>query len=105
MADRWLDHNIFLVKLRNYNFSENALKWIQSYLTGRSMTVNINGTYSERSEMISGVPRMSCLGRLHFSLFINDLPSILTIAYITIYADDSTPYIYIYNSKKFWTDM
>lgn len=46
-----VNHNILLLKLRNYNFSENDLNWIQSYLTTRSMTVYINGAYSEGREM------------------------------------------------------
>ena len=42
--------------------------------------------------MTCRVPQGSCLGPRLFSLFVNDLPSVLTTADITSYADDSTPF-------------
>ena len=54
--------------------------------------VNINGEFSSPTKIVCGVPQGSCLGPMLFSLFINDLPSVLDTASITLYADDSTPY-------------
>ena len=87
-----IDHNLLLLKLKCYNFSDNAINWIKSYLNGRTSTVYINGAFSDPIEMTCGVPQGSCLGPLLFSLFVNDLPSVLTTADITSYADDSTPF-------------
>ena len=87
-----VDHNLLLAKLKCYNFSDRAVGWICSYLSGRTSTVYINGSYSNLIEMECGVPQGSCLGPLLFSLFINDLPFALKTAEITLYADDSTPF-------------
>ena len=42
-----VSHLKLLIKLRKHGFSDEALKWIFSYLTGRSQAVvNDNGGYS-----------------------------------------------------------
>ncbi len=94
-----IDHNLLLLKLKCYNFSDNAINWIKSYLTGRTSTVYINGAFSNPIEMTCGVPQGSCLGPLLFSLFVNDLPTVLTTADITLYADDSTPFQSGHNAR------
>ena len=94
-----IDHNLLLLKLKCYNFSDNAINWIKSYLSGRTSTVYINGAFSNPIEMTCGVPQGSCLGPLLFSLFVNDLPTVLTTADITLYADDSTPFQSGHNAR------
>ena len=81
-------HDILLLKLKGYNFSDGTINWIKSYLTGRISMVNINSEFSSPIKIVCG----SCLGPMLFSLFINDLPSVLDTASITLYTDDSTPY-------------
>jgi hypothetical protein len=57
-----VDHDLLLLKLKDYNFSEGAIDWIKSYLTGRISMVNINGEFSSPTKIVCGVPQGSCLG-------------------------------------------
>ena len=54
-----------------------ALKWFESFLTGRSQKVKINGHHSLENDVLNGVPQGSVLGpylfginvRSHLSVF------------------------------------
>ncbi len=84
-----VDHQILLAKLSSYGFSNNAKLWFQSYLTNRWQSVSHNNQSSEFGEVKLGVPQCSILGPLLFSIYINDLPTILKQCDIYLYADDA----------------
>lgn len=89
-----VSHSKLINKLSlKYNFSIEAAKLIQSYLTGRTQSVFSNFTLSSPVDIISGVPQGSILGPILFSLFINDLPSVLKNCMIHIFADDVQLYL------------
>ena len=69
---------------------DRAIGWICSYLSGRTPTVYINGSYFNPIEIKCRVPEG--LGPLLFCLFINDSPFVLMTSDISLYADDSTPF-------------
>ncbi len=54
-----------------------ALKWIISYLTGRTQVVNINGTLSEEMPLDTGVPQGSVMGGILFLIYTLPLRDIL----------------------------
>lgn len=84
-----VSHSKLLNKLSTqFMFSRAAVGLIQSYLTSRSQIVTTDGSYSNRIEILSGVPQGSILGPLVFSLFINDLSSILRNCTVHMFADD-----------------
>lgn len=89
-----VSHNKLLRKLsNNFSFSRSAINLIQSYLTNRTQCVSIDGILSQSINIVSGVPQGSVLGPLLFSLYINDLPSVIQHCQIHMFADDVQLYI------------
>ena len=63
-----IDHNILLNRLeKRFGVTGDALKWFKSYLTGRTQSVIINGTESEKCPLKYGVPQGSKLGPILFN--------------------------------------
>ena len=68
-----IPHDLLIVKLHAYGFSENSLKFFYSYLKRCKQNVKINNTYSLFKELLSGVSQGSILGPILFNILINDL--------------------------------
>ena len=83
-----VSHKRLLLRLRDFGFSGNILKWFQSYLQDRRQQTTILGATSP-TPVTSGVPQGSILGPLLFLLYENDLPSSIVSSSIATYADDT----------------
>ena len=85
-------HLRLLVKLENVGIGGDVLKWITSFLTERKQCVSVEGTKSEWSKVISGIPQGSVLGPILFVIFINDMPEEVKYNICKLFADDCKLY-------------
>ena len=84
-------HIRLISKLQAYGIDGNLLSWINSFLSNRRQRVCVRGSFSEWSQVISGVPQGSVLGPILFILYINDLSEQIQSSLWT-FADDTKIY-------------
>ena len=83
-----------LYKLQMYGISGSLLKWISSFLYGRTQRVVLENNFSSISNVLSGVPQGSVLGPVLFIIFINDIETVCAGSVkLTLYADDAKLYL------------
>ena len=87
-----LNHEIQLQKLEHYGIRGNVLSWFQSYLSGRTQYVTVNGHVSDLLPITCGVPQGSVLGPLLFLIYVNDLPKVSKVMQFYLFADDTSNY-------------
>ena len=85
-----IDHELFLLKLGYYGFSQVAILLIKSYLSNRFCITTFDGARSRPEALKVGVPQGSVLGPLFFIIFINDLCHLGLKSFLDLFADDST---------------
>ena len=81
-----INHDMLLRKLSIIGFSDDIVKWFQSYLSNRQFSVNLENFFSEISSSICGVPQGPILGPLHFLICVNDIPMAVKYS-LFLYAD------------------
>jgi len=69
------------------------LKLLSSYLKNRRQYVVSSNICSSFAYLKRGVPQGSVLGPLLFTLYVNDLPSVLWTCNVHLYADDVQMYV------------
>ena len=87
-------HDGLLYKLGLLGITPKSLQWLQSYLSNRSLYVNVNSSTSKDFPISAGVPQGSHLGPVLFLAFINDLPD-ACCSPTEIYADDTLLHLII----------
>ena len=102
-----INHLKLLYKLQTHGVQGKTLRWIESFLVGRSQTVVLNRNSSDKLQVSSGVPQGSVLGHILFLLYINDLPDSLQ-SQVCLFADDTAVYLTVQgqtDSKKLQNDL
>ena len=79
---------MLLKKLSIIGFSDHIVKWFQSYLSNRKLTVDLENSFSEVSSMSCGVLQRSIRGPLLLLIYVNDT-QISVRCNLFLYADDT----------------
>ena len=89
-----LEYSTLFRKLDLYGIRGKALDWFQSYLSNREMRTKCcinNKTHLSETRLVTfGAPQGSCLGRLIFLIFCNDLHLNLEFTKCILFTDDAT---------------
>ena len=90
-----IDHQILFERLQfTYGLSGNALRWMISYITGRTQAIFYNGMMSTTTTVTTGIPQGSVLGPLNFLLYAEEVLEIIEAHGFKVhaYADDLQVY-------------
>ena len=86
-----VEHTRLGYKLRNYGIGGKTNKWIESFLSGRTQRVVLDGESSREVDVLSGVPQGSVLGPCLFLFYINDISNNIK-SNLRLFADDTILY-------------
>lgn len=77
-----------LIKLQGLGVAGKMVRWIDSFLSNRTIQVRINGLMSRVCKIDNGVPQGSVISPLLFNILVSDLPAQLEGVVVSQFADD-----------------
>ena len=93
-------HQRLIQKLSSFGINGKMLQWIKDFLKDRTQKVVLNGKKSNSIPVTSGVPQGSVLGPILFTMFVNDLPSVVSSP-VYMFADDTKIFRVIRTSEDY----
>ena len=93
-----IDHDILFSRMENtLGITGQALAWFKSYLSGRTLRIKIDKSFSELQDILWSVPQGSVLGPLLFLIYLLPLGKLIRKhgLELHIYADDTQLYLAI----------
>lgn len=87
-----VNHDVLLLKLKHYGLDDRYCIFLKTYLTDRINIVRVGRTLSTPFISNLGVPQGSNLGPLLFSIFVNDVTTVVRHSKLLLFADDMKIY-------------
>ena len=79
-----VNHSLLLNVLnQTYSIKGTALRWFDSYLSDRSVCVQINNSVSQELDLPFSMPQGSCAGPILFNIYIL-VPLPVFLAHLTV---------------------
>ena len=69
-----VNHTHLLTDIHNTTMTHNTIRWLTTYLRGRTAICKYNHTYSKPYPLHTGVPQGSVLSPLLFNLYVSSYP-------------------------------
>ena len=89
-----VSHEILLKKLEKYNCDVKTVTWFKNYLNFRSQCVQVGTKLSNFKSVSNGVPQGSVLGPVLYSIYTNELSSIISQAYNCQHSDGKSEFLF-----------
>ena len=82
-------HEGLIVKMKKDGFPIQIIRFINNWLTGRSVIIKVNETHKRKVDIKAGVPQGSVLSPAIWNYYIGDCPTTdSAFADLAFYADD-----------------
>ena len=76
-----------LIKMQKLGINGKMIKWVEAFLTNRTIQTRFDGALSSKLTLEEGLPQGSALSCTLFLIFVNDLPGLLNVSK-ALFADD-----------------